>query len=185
MDATPPTARKPCFSARLCAELKRLIVLSATVGLLLIAGKYYWFDRLDEEIRRHVENQLQSHYPGLSISVRSARRVVGRGVEIRGLRIAASGAEGQTLAEIDEVFAECDTRLPDFLTQPPRVTAFRVHRLKVRAERDASGSWNLAKLFPLPPVQPGSAPVATITDSAVEFVDPRQNPPCAWALRGI
>ena len=46
MDSAPvTTARKPCLAGRLCAELKRLTVLLAIVGLLVIAGKYYCLDR--------------------------------------------------------------------------------------------------------------------------------------------
>src|SRR6476620_10069321 len=125
MDSSPNNAdRKPCFGTRLCAELKRLILLSIIGGLVAIAAKYYGFDRLNEEIRAGVEAQLRSHYQGLSVRVRSARRIAGRGIEIRGVRIAeAGGRSAPVLAEIDEVFAACDTRLPDFFTKPPRITA--------------------------------------------------------------
>src|SRR5262245_56054488 len=154
--------RKPCFGARLCAELKRLVVLAVLAWLVLIAGKYYCFDRLNEEIRVHVERLLRDHYQGLSVSVKSARRVAGQGVEIRGIRIAeGGGASAPVLAEIDEVFARCDTRLPDFLTKPPAISSLRVQRLKLRAERKPSGRWNLSHLLPLPPCQSVTAPAAT------------------------
>src|SRR5438067_638038 len=130
------TDRKPCFGKRLCAELKRLGLLVIVAGLIAIAGKYYCFDRLNEEIRVRIESQLREHYQGLSISVRSARRVPGQGVEIRGIRIGESGGKtAPVLAEIDEIFAYCDTRLPDFLTKPPQIASLQLHRLKLRAER--------------------------------------------------
>src|SRR5688572_19107050 len=94
-------APKPCFGARLCAELKRLVVLAVLLGLVVIAGKYYGFDRLNEEIRAGVERQLRDHYQGLTVTVKSARRVAGQGVEIRGVRIAeAGGKAAPVLAEI-------------------------------------------------------------------------------------
>src|SRR5438105_738083 len=175
MDSTlPTTARRPCFSVRLCGELKRLAVLIIVVGLLVIAGKYYCFDRLDGEIRARVEGQLRQHYQGLAVSVRSARRVAGRGVEIRGVRISEAGNNAPVLAEIDEIFAECDTRLPDFLTKPPQITALRLHRLKLRAERKPSGRWNMAHLLPLPPCHSILPPAASISDGSLEIVDPTQ-----------
>src|SRR3954471_24208750 len=129
MESSPNNAaRKPCFGTRLCAELKRLVLLTIIAGLLVIAAKYYGFDRLNEEIRAGVETQLRTHYQGLSVSVRSARRIAGRGVEIRGGRIAESaGHTASVLAEIDEVFASCDPRLPDFLSKPPQITALHIH----------------------------------------------------------
>src|SRR5437899_192671 len=126
-------ARKPCFGVRFCAELKRLAVLAIMVGLLVIAGKHYCFDRLNEEIRARVETLLREHYQGLSVTVKSARRIAGQGVEIRGVCIReAGGKAAAVLAEIDEIRADCDTRLPDFLTRPPRITALHLHRLKLR-----------------------------------------------------
>jgi hypothetical protein len=170
---TNDTRRKPCFGARLCAELRRLILLSIIVGLVAIAAKYYGFDRLNEEIRSQVETRLRNHYQGLTVTVRSARRIAGRGVEIRGIRIAeSSDRSAPVLAEIDEILAYCDTRLPDFLTKPPQVTALQIHRLKLRAERKPDGRWNFTNLLPLPSCDGACAPQATITDGTFEIVDP-------------
>jgi hypothetical protein len=185
MEAAPTTAaRKPSLMGRLAAELQRLVIVVVIGGLLLVAGKYYCFDRLDEEIRSRFEQTLRQHYPHLAVSVRSARRIPGKGVEFRGVRIAEPGAGAAWLAEIDEIFAECDTRLPDFLTQPPAVQNLRVARLKLRAERKADG-WNLVRLLPLPSCGSGAAPRATVSDASIEFVDASQGPRCSWTLRNI
>jgi hypothetical protein len=174
MDSTTTSNdKRPCFGTRLCAELKRLILLSIIVGLVVIAAKYYGFDRLNEEIRSQVEAKLRTHYQGLTVTVRSARRMASRGVEIRGIRIAeAGGRSAPVLAEIDEIVAYCDTRLPDFLTRPPQITALSIHRLKLRAERKPNGRWNLVNLLPLPSCDGACAPQATITDGTLELVDP-------------
>src|SRR6476620_10848972 len=175
MDSPLKTAapRPPCFGAKLCAEFKRLITFAVLLGLLALAGKYYCFDRLNEEIRSRVESQLRDHYHGLTVSVRSARRVAGQGVEIRGIRIAeAGGLNAPALVKIDEIFARCDTRLPEFLQKPPQVTLVEVRGLKPRAERKPSGRWNLCHLLPLPPCQSNCAPLATITDGSLELIDP-------------
>jgi len=186
MDSTPSTAApKPCFAVRLCAELKRLAVLVILGGLAIIAAKYYGFDRLDEEIRVRIESRLREHYSGLVVSVRSARRIAGQGVEIRGIRIAeAGGKDAAVLAEIDEIFAHCDTRLPDFLTKPPQVTALHLRRPKLRAQRKPNGFWTVMHLLPLPPSECAAPPTATISDASLEIVDPTQ-PACSLMLRNI
>src|SRR3954453_16325999 len=98
MDSThQPAARKPCFGAKLCAELKRMVMLAIFFGLLALAGKYYCFDRLNEEIRSRFESQLREHYQGLTVNVRSARPISGQGLEIRGIRIPEGGGTSAPL----------------------------------------------------------------------------------------
>src|SRR6478736_3421382 len=187
MDSPPkPAPRKPCFSAKLCAEFKRLITFAVLLGLLALAGKYYCFDRLNEEIRSRFESQLREHYQGLTVKVRSARRIAGQGIEIRGIRIAeGGGSSAPLLVQIDEIFARCDTRLPEFLQKPPQVTLVEVRGLKLRAERKPSGRWNLGHLLPLPPCQSGCAPVATIADASLELIDPTSQHGSGLMLRDI
>lgn len=182
---SPTTERRAGLMGRLATELQRLLIAAVVVGLVLVAGKYYCFDRLDEEIRARFEGKLREHYPGLAVTVKSARRVADKGVEIRGVRIAEAGRNAPVLAEIDEIFAECDTRLPNFVTTPPHVHSLRVSRLKVRAERQAGGHWNLMRLLPLPACDGGGAPTATVHDASIEFVDATQGPSCSWTLRNI
>lgn len=187
MDSAPHTAaRKPCFGAKLCAELKRMVLLAIFFGLLALAGKYYCFDRLNEEIRSRFESQLREHYQGLNVSVRSARRIAGQGLEIRGVRIAeGGGTAAPLLVHIDEIFARCDTRLPEFLQKPLQVTLVEVRGLKLRAERKPSGRWNLGHLLPLPPCQSGCAPLATIADASLELIDPTSQHASGLMLRDI
>ena len=188
MDNTPhQTERKPGFIARLGGELKRLVVLGSILAALVVAGKYYCFDRLDEEIRARFESQLREHYSGLEVNVRSARRIPGQGVEIRGIVIAeGAGAKPAKLVEIAEVFVACDTRLPDFITKPLQISRLELRRMKLRAERKPHGFWNLAHVLPLPGFGGGgTAPTATITDATLEIVDPTQDQPCSLTLRNI
>jgi len=176
MDSLPITTKnRPCFGVRLCAELKRLVLLAIVVGLMAIAGKHYCFDRLNEEIRSRVETLLREHYQGLTVTVKSARRIAGQGIEIRGVSISEAGRKNApVLVEIDEINADCDTRLPDFLTRPLQITALHLHRLKLRGERKPSGRWNFSHLLPLPHSQSTTPPIAQITDASVEIVDPAQ-----------
>lgn len=170
------------FGARLLGELKRLVVLGLLGGALFIAGKYYCVDRLNEEIRTRIEEQLRQHYAGMNVSIRSARRVPGQGVELRGVVI---GPPGQPpLVHIEELLAECDTRLPDFVTKRPAITRLHLQRVKLRAEREETGQWNAFRLLPLPGCG-GSAPQATISDGSLEVVDPNQKDSAPLILRNI
>ena len=66
-----------------------------TWGLLLallsaaIIG-FYLYNRVDEEIRNHVETLLAQQYPQLEISVRSAKLLELEGFEIRGISLATT-----------------------------------------------------------------------------------------------
>lgn len=187
MDSSPLNApRKPCFTARLCLEMKRLALLAGVAALVLGAVKYYWYDRLDEQVRRHVEKVLLDRYPDLEITVKSARRIAGRGLEIRGIRVSEKGdRDAPPLVQVDEIFAECDTRLPDFLTKPVAVQAVHVQRLKVRAERNLAGAWNLTRLLPTQMSPNAALPPTTVSDGAIEIVDSSQGNRGSWMLRNI
>ena len=71
---SPPSTAPPRrgFMCRLARQLQRLVVGAVIVGLVLIVGKYYGFDRLNEEIRSRFETTLREHSRGLVVSVRSA-----------------------------------------------------------------------------------------------------------------
>ncbi|MCI0362030.1 MAG: AsmA-like C-terminal region-containing protein [Planctomycetaceae bacterium] len=183
----PQPDPRPGPFGRLCGTFKTLAVLAVLGGAVFVAAKYYCADRLNEEIRLRVESQLREHYRGMAVSLYSARRLAGRGVELRGLAIRdGQDADSPVLVHIDEVFAECDTRLPDFITMPPRITRMHFQRLKLRAERQPDGCWNLARLLPLPGMgQGGPAPTTTISDSVVEIVDPTSAEATPLALRNI
>src|SRR4029079_11906632 len=95
----------------------------------------------------------------------------GKGIEIRGVSIAQPAAKGgQTLLEISEVMAECDTGFPDFVAKDPQFRRLLLRGLKVRAERTAPGTWNLASLLPLPK-RKGPSPPAEIKEATLELGD--------------
>jgi hypothetical protein len=76
----PSTTRRFMASLRdFLHWLVFIVTCSAAVGAL---GMYVVHQRLDDEIRRHVEAKFQAHYTGLEVTVKSARRVAGLGVEV-------------------------------------------------------------------------------------------------------
>src|SRR6185436_1140812 len=119
------------------------------------------------------------------VHVKSARRVQGKGIEIRGLVIAQPAAKGgQTLLQVSEVLAECDTGFLDFVAEDPKFRRFQVRGMKVRAERTASGTWNLASLLPLPK-HAGPSPPAEIKEGTLELVDEHAGGGGNYVLRDI
>jgi hypothetical protein len=165
------TPIKPSIAVRLQRAITRLATLALLAAAGIIAAKYVICERLDEGIRARVETELRRNYPALDVHVKSARRVQGKGIEIRGLVIAQPAAKGgQTLLQVSEVLAECDTGFPDFVAEDPKFRRFQVRGMKVRAERTASGTWNLASLLPLPK-HAGPSPPAEIKEATLELVD--------------
>jgi len=186
MDArTNTAATEPSLLGRFFRFVKQLLTLALLVAAVAVAGWFYGYNQLDEQIRFEVESRLRDHYRGLVVNVRSARRIEGQGVEIRGIEIREAGS-GNTpvLAEIDEVFAQCETKLPEFLLEPPRIRRLHVHRMKLRAERKENGFWSLGHLIPLPSTD-GECPDIQVSDASIEIVDPALQPAGTMTLRNI
>lgn len=176
---------KPSLAIRFQRAITRLGTLALLVAAGIIAAKYMLAERLDEGIRVRVEGELKRNYPALDIHVRSARRVAGKGIEIRGLIIAQPASQGgKMLVQVNEILAECDTGFPDFIAEDPQFRSFQVRGLRVRAERTPGGIWNLASLLPLPK-RKGPSPRATIKDGTLELVDVHPGGGGVYVLRDI
>jgi hypothetical protein len=170
MDARPTNAtQQPSLIGRFFRFVKQLVVLSLLVAAVAVAAWFYGYNQIDEQIRAEAESKLRDHYRGLVVSIRSARRIEGEGVELRGVEVREAGV-GQTpiLVSIDEVFAECETKLPEFLVEPPAVRQLHFRRMKLRAERKSNGFWSLAHLIPLPNFG-GPSPGLIISDASIEI----------------
>ncbi len=179
------TPIKPSLAVRLQRAVTRLATLALLVAAGIIAAKYVISERLDEGIRARVETELRKNYPNLDVRVKSARRVQGKGIEIRGLTIAQPAAQGgQMLLQVSEVLAECDTGFPDFVAKDPQFRRFQIRGMKVRAERTASGSWNLRDLLPLPQ-RDGPSPPAVIQGATLELIDAHAGGSGNYVLRDI
>jgi hypothetical protein len=146
----------------------------------------YVYQRVDEGIRCHVERLFAEHYGGLKVTIRSAVRVEGEGIEIRGLSVLEPGAEGPRAAMIalEEVFLRCPTELAEWATSEPQVTEVVVRRPTLRIVRLADGSWNVSRLFPLPTPK-GDPPNVTIENGTIEIIDGTRSPPSMWTLRDL
>ncbi len=173
MDARPreQPKRKGLF-AQLGDFLRWMLLLALVTITCTSLGLYFVHSRLDEEIRLYVESKIQTNYPELIVQVRSAHRVEGSGIELRGLSLAEPSSNGSPipLVYIEELFAECGTELAGLVAGEMHVKRLLLRGVKVRATRFPGGSWNLARLLPLPEFG-DSPPPATIEGAFLEFVD--------------
>jgi hypothetical protein len=158
-----------------------LVALAAALG----AGLYY-YNHVNDEIRRRVLEMLATHYVGLRVEVRSALLVDGEGIEIRGITISDPELSGPSaeLAYFDEIVLACRTELQEFVSGQPKIERVRVRRPRIRATRLADGRWSAARLLPCPKF--GKHRLETVIENGVlELIDAtRPNSP-TFTLREI
>lgn len=169
----------PGYIAWILGHLRMLMLLAiAGIGItgVLIYTGILGIDRLDEEVRHRAEAKFAAHYPGLSVTIDSARVLQGRGLQLRGIRFTdpASETKSAELLYIDELLAACDTSLQELLTHEPHVTSLTIRGARLKATRRTDGHWNVAALLPLPSTGPSRVPVF-IHDAAIEVCDPAIN----------
>lgn len=163
---------------RTCKSIALLLVLAAAVAVP------WFYHRFDDEVRRRVEARLAEQYPKLRVSVRSARIMVGQGVEIRGLSIAEPEVKGPTaeLAYIEEIFLQGDTEWADLLRGELSIDKIVLRRPTVRITHRPDGTWSAARLLPLPKLSK-DAPRGVIENGVIEIVDPTNEHGGSFALR--
>jgi len=94
------------------------------------------------------------------------------GVAIHGLSVSRRG-DNRPLAYVSEVFAECAVDIESLLSgKNPRANHIHLSGLKLWGERQDDGSWDIARLWPLPEFG-SSHPSVSIRDATIEVSDPR------------
>ncbi len=158
-----------------------LAALMAAVGL-----GFYFYSRVNDQIRQRVQAMWQHHYQNLQVSIRSAQLVDGEGVEIRGLTLLdphAAGPQGE-LAYFDEIVVFCQTSLSELINGDPEISRILVRRPTIHATRRPDGSWSVERMLPLPKFS--ELPhETTIENGTIEFFDPLNNPPSTLTLRDV
>jgi hypothetical protein len=163
---------------------KGLLAL-AVIGAALAVPYYYL--RIDDEIRLHVQKKIAQHYAGLRVSVRTAALVQGEGIQMRGLSIIEPGAEGPgaELLTYDECLLSCATDLKQLVSgHEPDVKRVTIRRPVLRVTRRPNGTWSAAKLLPLPRfgIHP---PEVVVENGTVEILDPLHTPCSTVTLRDV
>jgi len=155
------------LAARLTGMLAQVVVTLLVLAALGVAAWFYLINQVDRRIRGVVEQRLSRQLApaGLNAVIGSARRVEGRGIELRDVRIAPLG-DTQTVVEIDEIFIHCDTDLERMLAQQLVIQHLEVKRPLLRVKQDATGHWNVASYW-TPRPQRGAPPTVSIRDGQI------------------
>ncbi len=172
--------------SRLSGAVRWLLLLLLVSAAGAVIFRHVVTTQLDERIRQHLESQFAQHYVDLEVKIQSARRIVGKGIEIRHLSIASNteGTEHRQLVSIDEIFATCDTDVAELILRKPCVRQLAIRRMRIHASRYPDGKWNVAKLLP-PPQFGGRLPKVVIEDSSVELCDLSKSHGGSCAVRAI
>ena len=158
-----------------------LAALLAAVGV-----GFYFYTRINDEIRLRVQAKLAACYPNLRVTVNSAQLLDGKGIEVRGLQIddpRIDGPQGE-LAYFDEMLLCCQTNWKELIQHEPNITKIIVRRPQIQAMRLANGAWSTGQLLPLPKLSDHSPDMAIENGQVIVF-DPHRNPPTPFVLRDI
>jgi hypothetical protein len=153
------------------SRLGRWLLLTALVGAAGgVLCRHLVLTHLDERIREGVEDLFAAHYRDLVVQIDAARRVEGKGIEVRGFSLRSRTADASDqLVYVDELFLACRTELRQLLSGTVHLQRLTLRRMKLRATCH-DGSWNVAHLFPLPEFG-GSVPRIDIENSTIELRD--------------
>ena len=147
----------------------------------------YLYRRVDEQIRRRLEERLAQHYPGLKVKVDSAHLVEGEGIEVRGLSLIEPGVEGPRaeILNVESMILSCRYRVQDLVRgSDPEVTRVLVRHPTLHVICRPDGSWNTSPLWPLPRFSDRS-PAVKYEDGVVEIVDLTKSPSSTLTLRNV
>jgi hypothetical protein len=160
------------------------LIASVVAAALLVP---YFYHRVDEEIRRRVEELIAKQYPNLQVKVRSAVLMKGEGIALRGLSIVDPAAEGPDteLLNYDECFLACPTDLADLYSGQLRPTHVIVRRPTLRMTRRQDGTWSAARLLPLPHITDRATPEIRFENGTIVVFDPTKTAPRTLTLRDV
>jgi hypothetical protein len=157
------------------------------LGAVAVAAAVpYLYRRVDEEIRRRVEDRIAQHYAGLKVRIGSAEAVGGEGIKVRNLVVVEPGAEGPRpeLIQVEEVLLGCQADAQELLRGEPQFTHIVVRRPLIRVTRRRDGTWSVSKLLPVPKFN--DRPIETrIENGTIEIFDPLKNPSSTLTLRDV
>ncbi|HEY2837903.1 MAG TPA: hypothetical protein VGJ26_02055, partial [Pirellulales bacterium] len=148
-----------------------------------VGAGVYFYGKLDDTVRAHVEKMIGDHYSHLRVTVRSAA-LLSDGIQIRGVTITDPNADGpqSELAFFDELFLSCKTDLTTLLTAPPDIKEVTVRRPTIRSTHRPDGAWSASRLFPLPKFG-AEPPTILIEGGTLELFDPLKVPSSTFAVR--
>ena len=152
-------------------------ILSWLFATILVCGciaGFYFFQRADEELRRHIEKELARTYPSHHVSVGSAHFVNGEGIRLHKVSIvqpATSEHRNRTeLAFCDEIVLHCSPTMDQLLQGDVSIDRVTTRGLWLQPTRFHDGHWNLEQLIPECPSD-RKMPTIVLHDARIELVD--------------
>ncbi|MDP6444966.1 MAG: AsmA-like C-terminal region-containing protein [Pirellulaceae bacterium] len=138
------------------------------VAGVVIVGQLLLRD-VDRQLHRHIVDRLRREHPHLRISLKDARLIRGRGIELSSLSVLDPLDPGGPVLEADEIQLFCDTDWRQLVAeQDVRIDRVIVRRVRARAELHESGEFNLTQLLALPRTD-GEPPPVRVEDGAIEL----------------
>ncbi len=147
-------------------------LLLAAAGLLV--GRILIREELDVQIRNAARRRLEQLLPGISVEIASARRLRGRGIELRGIRLGDARLEPdqRTLVTLDRVLLAAPTQLHQWLLDGGvEIFGVTIDGLRVHAVRGEDGHWNLERLWDVRLQHESTVSRISIRDARLELRD--------------
>lgn len=147
---------------------------------------YLLHTRFDDAVRTHVEAKFRQAYPAHRVSLQSARRIEGQGIELRGLKISESGPHGAEvqIVHVDEMLLQCNAALEELVAGKLNAKQLVLRRLQLNAVMGQDGQWNFARLLPLPRLGSQQVPIV-IENSSAQFATSGSEKPFLVAIQQL
>lgn len=162
-------------------------VTICAVSVSVAGGLWYW-QQLDEEIRRHTERLFAERFPNLQITIGGARLRPGEGISIRNVALVRPPRVAQERRSepvfVEELFLHCPVTLDQLVRRQLDVTLVTIRRPTLRLECRGDGSWDLSDLLPTVGGGVRAAPVQ-IEDGTLHVEDHRYTPVRTYRLHNI
>ncbi len=164
-------AVRPGWGRRVRRAAFWTLLLSAA-GLFL--GRILIREQLEAQIRAYAERKLEASLPGIDVQIHAARRVRGRGIELRGIHLVDRTLPPgeRELLTIDRMMLAAPTELSQLVVGGGfEVFGVHVSGLRIHAVRGSEGSWNVARLRDWKPDPESTVPKVIIRDARIELSD--------------
>lgn len=156
-----------------------------------MAAGFYYYERLDDELRLHLQHKVAELYPHLSVSIGSAKLLPGEGIRLRDISVVQPDHQQTThrseLAFVDEVFLRCRPGMQELLQGDVQIEQVVVRHLLLRTIRTPDGGCNLQKLFrsSSKPLNMAKMPAIQIENASLELIDRTATPDRFVSLNNI
>lgn len=147
-------------------SFRRFALFLTAIAAVLMVAFFLGRQLIHEQIRKALVERLNTHYAdaGLRFEIGAVRFQEKSGFHISGLRVvnletSSRNTSNDVLVSIERVVVHAKTTLLDLLQNNVKAELIEIDGMRAYAHRDASGQWNVAKLFPFPSVSDCPAPL--------------------------